>query len=284
MFTETRAYTVPLTKEIVDEFVKIPEWAGERNFRPRLLHHLRLEYEQGRFHSPEWATALCQEKKYRINGQHTSSLLKEVEVADSGAVDKLGISIHFTEFACPTVNDLFLLFTTFDSRPSVRSGPDYAGTIMSAHSFLGNVLPQDGYRLATGMATYFAKGKGLRSKKPIDRCHHINDDPRFILDAHLYVKPPFYSPGFGAALYATWRAVGNTEEWKKFWEDVLNETDPEADAPSRTLARRLRAQKQKEQLDARGVYVIGVNAWNAHRANKTRKLTYGPKSVIPTPL
>lgn len=290
MFTETANYITPLTRELAQEFATKLAWPGDRDHRPMHEAWLRKEYEAGRFYGPHWSKALLKGRWYRVDGKHSSMMLSKLD----GEFPR-HLNVNIKEFACETEGDLVSLYAAFDSRESARGGADYAKSAMAFRpEFCDGVairddapLPKAAFLLATGISIATSPNK-LKMLKPRDRSLLINESPQFIVDASRYATLKYCRSGVAAALFATWKTGSPT--WRKFWDEVFMDSNPDVGSPSRTLCRYLRdcavASKngRPSKQNVRCLFVKCIHAWNAHRAGMTTTLHYYGDKPIPAVL
>lgn len=281
-YREIKTTTEPLTRELTRKFAVNLAWVGERPLSPAHVRWLRNEFDEGRFYAPSWAKAWLHGDLYRVNGQHSSHMLNELN-----GVFPENLQVHVSEFQCDEQSDLIQLFSTFDSRSSSRNVVDIVRVAEASRpefctdgKFHADApMPKIVNKLVTGIALYLDDGSQGKMT-PRGRSMLINEDPQFIATACPYVTGCLASIGVCAALYHTWKA--NREAWPAFWDAVLTETDPDPQSPTRVLVRVLQTEKRsRSKADVRAVYVKCLHAWNAFRTGKLTKLYYRPSAPIP---
>lgn len=284
MFRETHSYVSPLTVALAKEFAEMPRWRGERPLKRSIVKYLTAEYESGRFHSVSWAIGHLDGQRYRVNGQHSSTLLCQWEDDAPGAIEALKVTAHIAEYVCETQSDLHELFMSFDARHSARDLNDYVGVTMSSHDGLTGVPRMAANRLTAALAVYANEGKSARSVSARERAYYVNEAPSFIAVAAKYARNRLYSAGLGAAMYATYLRAGADSDWSVFWDAVFDESDPDNKSPTRVLAKRVRDTKRdRTDKDIRAMYVRALHAWNAYRTQRTTMLSYYSQAPIPAP-
>ena len=78
MFRLVKSETKPLTREIAEEFRAMMPFPTERGFDQARTKMLREKAEAGQLISFNWATAKFEDKVFRMNGQHSSAVLCEL--------------------------------------------------------------------------------------------------------------------------------------------------------------------------------------------------------------
>ena len=293
MFKEIDSDTVPLTRDLADEFATMQRWSGERPLNLRRVRALRKELEEGRFRSPEWAVGYLNGVKYRVNGQHSSVMLSE-----ANGEFPASLKVKLSEYHCDTEQDLADLFQTFDQRFSARGKDDHVGAVMaSIPEIADSEIPRKTVSRIASAITAHIRGIGAKTS-PRESAGNLVEDPRFVLVAERLFRSgnKLYSLGVGAAMYGTWERLHqkrgsarpehvekHDKYWFSFWDSVFEESNPDPSAPSRVLARYLRELRRGESRtsDVRKIYVKCIHAWNAHRANKTTRLSYMERAGIP---
>src|SRR5947209_18851012 len=78
MFKLIQSETMPLTPGLAERFKAMLPSPTERGFDPARAKMLREKAEAGQLITFNWATAKIGDKEYRVNGQHSSSVLTEL--------------------------------------------------------------------------------------------------------------------------------------------------------------------------------------------------------------
>lgn len=268
MFRELPPKTIPLTRELAEDVATMRGTPGERALDKGRLAYLKNRYDDGAFHTPEWAVASLNGVRYRVNGQHSSNML----VALNGEFPK-GMSVSFKEFSCDSVQDLADLFSQFDAARSARNFGDIIGAHASIHPELHSIKKTYIQKAVSGIV--FAMG--LSKKVTTDeRAALVHSHQPFLIWSAEFVRSRHLdrSP-VGAAMFKTWSKspTGATE----FWTLVRDETHPDVNHPTRVLASFLRdavvrdsqVRGRKWTPQAHGTKCI--HAWNAYRTG-TRTL------------
>ena len=273
--------SLPLTREIAEDFFTMPHYKTERPVRPIRMSQLADRLESGLFFSPRWATAVFNGRVYRMNGQHSSKLLSEC----NGSFPA-GMKVIVDRFQCDTDVDMAELFEQFDARASSRTG----GEIINAHGRVHDELDQ----VSTTVISIAVRGIAYAvcpSGRTVveDQARLIHKNTRFIFFAEpLLTSGVLKRAGVVAAMYNTWRK--DPTDAKRFWEMVHFETGATPSCPTRVLAKFLLtttavgngASNESKKWDKRAFYVKCITAWNAWRSGKTTALKYYPTSNFPS--
>jgi len=268
MYKLTSSKTVDLTKEVAEQFHKMEASPTERDLDLNWVKALREKAEAGHLITFSWATAQSESKKFRVNGNHSSTMLCEL----NGAFPK-GLKAHIDEYKVESEEDLALLFRQFDSRRSSRSDKDIASAHQGLYDDLRNV-PKGVAKLgAEGIYWY---------KSNVVKINVSRNEEKYTVFAESGTHPFLqwlsgiidcktvelkYIPIIAAA-YATFTI--NEEEAKKFWLEVSRGGDLYADnAPTTVLdnwLKKLQTEKTlKRNLSALNIYQGCVWAWNNYR-------------------
>jgi len=134
MFQLVKSEVVPLTMELAREFCELPKSRTERDLIPRRLRYLRRQADAGLLVTFHWARALYDGTWVRMNGQHSSTMLCEMN-----GNFPTGLQVHLDEYKVETEHDLAELFRQFDHRGSSRSRADVSGAYQGLVSALDDV-------------------------------------------------------------------------------------------------------------------------------------------------
>lgn len=283
MFAQTGVKIVPLTRKFAKEFSDLPAYSGDRN-RETTVGRARIAWlerlvNEGKFHSPKWATAKLGKEVYRVNGGHSSYMLSSLN-----GNFPTGLRAVVEEFQCDTDRDLAELFSQFDNRFSVRSDTDKIRAHIAVEESLGEVSPTDTRNAIRGIAFAISSGGDGSRLEPDEVIGLVHTHSEFILWARCYMRKRLMrgAPCAGA-IYSTYSV--DEDDARVFWDLVMEENHENPEHPTRKLARFLRDQISKDvkHVDGRGVYAKCIHAWNAYRQRLGTDLKYFPKSDLPRP-
>lgn len=266
-FVLVSSETVPLTKELAIAHRDMPASPTERSFSESRVKKLQDSFTRGLLLPCQWAKAKWKGKDVRMNGQHSSRALCELEVFPKGQF------VHIDTYQPTDEDGMALLFRQFDARHSNRSPTD------CSHAYQG---------LCDEVAAV-DQAKALAAIKGINRYHRFTGDgevksgddiglmffnrayDKFIhfIDELLSGKcQELKRPEILAACYGTF--LVSNERAAEFWTDV--KTAAKDDSPSQVLDGQLEKDKEqtdkKKKLKADQLYGICVRAWNAYLADE----------------
>jgi hypothetical protein len=262
----------PLTRELAKQFQEMVPSPTERDINPVRVKMLRDKAEAGLLVTFHWATAKMGGKTLRMNGQHSSTVLSELngEFPD-------GLYAHIDEYAVDGPNGLAELFRQFDDRKSGRSSGDVSGAYQGLIPELAPV-PKPIAKLGVESIGYYKRAIAGEPTHSGDDIYEAFNQPGlhpFLLwlgELFTIKTPELRRPQIVAAMYATF--ITNEAEAKKFWDQVARGgIEYEDNAPSTVLDNWLKAIKQGEIEDLKpGEFYQGcVYAWNAYRDAKPIK-------------
>jgi hypothetical protein len=233
---------------------------------------LREKAEAGQLITFSWASAKVGDKEYRVNGQHSSAVLAEL----NGQFPQ-GLKVHMDTYEVSNTDGLALLFRQFDARKSGRTPTDVSGAYQGLYTDLAGV-PRGAAKLAVeGVAWYDKNVEGLPAPK--------GDDVYTLFGKtglHSFIKwvgediftiktPELKRQTIVAAMYGTFEK--NEAEARKFWKEVgRGGVEFDENHPTTVLDNFLKSvaeDKRKSELKPTNFYQASVYAWNAFREDKT---------------
>jgi hypothetical protein len=271
-FKLKHSVSLPLTKELAAEHRDLPASPTERELNPQRLKHLREKVDHGVFIACHWATAELGGKKIRMNGQHSSTMLCEL----NGAFPS-DLFAHIDHYEVADSDGLALLFRQFDDRKSSRSAADVAGAYQMIHAALHGVARPTAKLGVEGVQWYRRYVEGLPALPGDDVytlfTHTGLHEFLIWLNEVLSIKTPELKRAqVVAAMYATF--ITSATDARKFWADVARGGDEYDDtAPASVLDRWLKRIKEGEIEDVQPAQFFqgSIYAWNALREAKTLK-------------
>jgi hypothetical protein len=262
--------TIPLTRELVAEFAKLPPSPTERALNSTRLRDLREKIDGGLAVPFNWASAELDGQMFRINGQHTGKLLNEA----NGTFPE-DVTVHRDHYKCETDEGLIMLFRQHDPRGSGRSPADVAGTYQGFEADLHEVPKDLGKMAIEGIAWFLKEIDGLAVRKGDDRYAYFHEPEyheflQWVTSIFSVKTPEMRRQTVLSAMWGTFDA--NEEEARSFWDEVSRGGDPANDeSPSAKLDTWLKAIKAKDEkqiphkLKTGAVYQGCIYAWNAFR-------------------
>jgi hypothetical protein len=267
----TKSETKPLTPELAKHFRDLPPSPTERELNPRRINHLREKANAGQLITFAWSVAKLDDKLVRMNGQHSSNMLCEL----NGQFPK-GLKVHYDEYEVDGPEALATLFRQFDDRKSGRTPSDVSGAYQGLYEQLKPV-PRDTAKLAVeGVTWYRREILGSPAPSGDDRYTLFAEEGlrEFILwlgELFTIKTPELRKQTIVAAIYGTFTA--NEKEARKFWTEVARGgVEFDDDATQTVLDSWLKSAAERKganELKPANYYQGCVFAWNAHREGKT---------------
>lgn len=290
---------VKATHALAKRFHEMDAAPSDRPVKPRIIESIRRCVEEGTFRTCEWASVYCKEtkKEYRVNGKHTSTVLSGMN----------GQSPHpnvvLSRFECDKVEDVARLYSTFDTRLSVRSTGDINRIYAASNPELAHIRSGIITACVYGMS-YAMWGEAYQSKLADERAELLLTNVEFVKFVDRLTDVPGrrgkVARGFdhikrGPVFAVMFRTFEKSKsDSKKFWEEVRDETGADPEMPTRVLAKWLRGvsvrgtngrgllgKVKKDTTLPRDMFVKCIHAWNAWRTNSATDLKYYPKADIP---
>jgi len=216
MFRIVKSETVPLTRELAAEFAALPKSPSERVLDPKRIKKLRDKVIAGRVLPFNWATVQVGDDIFRMNGQHSSTMLCEL----NGAFPKEQF-VHRDYFEADSLDSAGVLFGQFDARLSVRTRTDFCGFQQGRYPELLE-LPRPGVKEAAEGYRFFMKTveglpvPGNEDEFTVLADNHLRDFARWVV-TDIFPNLPVTRPGVVACIYATTQV---SEDAKLFWHRV----------------------------------------------------------------
>ncbi len=283
--------TVVASTSLVKEFVDMEPAPYDRPLSERRMQVYERILKANAFRPVVWASALCYETNctYRVNGKHTSLLLSKQNPLPV-------FYVTLERWNCDTLKDVGSLYNTYDSNLASRNNSDINMSFASAMPELRDVPARLINLTVSAAASLKWDDAMLRKVPPAERAEELLERTDFVkwlqetvqttttgrmgLSRHILRSPVVQ------AMMATYDRAPNVA--KQFWVVVRDESAPDRNDPTRTLARFLvRAVlagsrgSTKEMVGSREVFVKCIHAWNAYRAGETTALNYHAGAPIP---
>jgi hypothetical protein len=282
MFKYLRTEAKPLSPQLANEFATMTHFDGERPLKTARLEYLRKELEEGRFYSPRWAIARIGVKTFRMNGQHSSSVL-----TTSNGVFPAGLHAFIDVFEGDSEADLPDIFALFDRPESNRTGTDRVIANARVHPELNDVSSHNVRDACAGIA--FALTQDEKSDLSVeDRAKLVHDHIDFVLWVSPFISCSRLrrTPAV-AALFKTFEKDQGAAH--QFWDLVQQESHTDQNNPTRWLARLLlqisgrtkKVESRSKNWSTRAIYVKCLLAWNAWRRGTVTDGKYHASSAIP---
>jgi hypothetical protein len=291
MFRLVKSETVPLTRELAEQFRDLEPSPTEREISPSRMKMLRQKAEAGQLVTFQWSRARLGERVWRMNGQHSANMLCEL----NGKFPE-GLYAHIDDYDVDQMDGLALLFRQFDDRKSGRTVGDVAGAYQGLVPELVAV-PRDIAKLGIeGIAWYERYVEGISPPAGDDVYNLFNraaNHPFLQWLGSLFdIKTPeLRERTTVAAMFGTF--VTSETGAREFWHQVARGgIEYEDQAPSTVLDRWLKTYEETKPADRAKAGLAGlkpadfysgcVYAWNAYRRNKPiRDIQHDSKKGLP---
>jgi hypothetical protein len=271
MFKLVSSETKALTSQLAEEFMNLQPSPTERPFDAARAKMLREKAERGHLIAFSWAKAHCGDKVYRMNGQHSSRVLVDL----NGQFPE-GLKAHIDTYKVDGNDDLAELFRQFDSRKSGRTPSDVAGAYQGLQGDLFDVARASAKLAVEGVSWWQKHVEGLPAAKGDDVYSlfgHADFHPfiKWVGDVFSIKTPELRRQTVVAAMFATFEK--NETEARKFWLEVSRGgVEFEDNHPTTVLDAFLKSlieEKRKLDLKPANLYQASIYAWNAYREEKT---------------
>jgi hypothetical protein len=218
-----------LTPEFARSFHTLDPSPTERELNPSRLKHLREKAAAKQLVTFHWAKALIDNRWVRVNGQHSSQML--VELNDEFPT---GLRVHLDEYEVSGLHGLAMLFRQFDDRKSGRTPADVAGAHQNIVPELHDVPRLIGKLAVDGVTWYrhkIEKAPTPRGDLQYTLFHEfaLHDFIKWMGDIFSIKTPEMKPVPIVGAMYASFDA--DPIEARKFWESVAR-GGPEYDETS----------------------------------------------------
>lgn len=287
--------TVMASKSLVTEFVEMEPAPHDRPLSERRLLVYERILRSKLFRPVTWASAVCYETNctYRVKGKHTSLLLSRIDPIPE-------FYVTLDRYGCDHLTDVATLYGTFDNNLASRTINDintsFAGSIPELREVPGRLI-----NLTVSAASMIKWSESeLKRVPPAERAEELLDRVGFakwlrevITTVDTRSKMALCKHMLRASVVQAMMMTYDKAPLiaKQFWIMVRDESSPDRDDPSRTLARFLiRAaltsarthNTDRKIVSHREMLVKCIRAWNAWRAGEhPSNLLYYPNAEIP---
>lgn len=258
----------PLTKELAQQFAKMPRLPGERELKQSRMAQLRTLLETGRFLAPIWAKGFCLEdqKHYRLDGQHTSELLATLESSFPDLTVTI-VNYEFDSVAADAPN----LFDIFNNPLSTRTDLDKLSVYRAGHADLEDIDHKFLEKVLKGIRFYEAKilkkpnVLSGRNKGTYLANRENRDFARWLWKFHD-AKHGWLVGKDGVVGEICSDYHHDADLADEFWSFVFKENHPDVEHPTRELSSRLRDwSKSEKKRKAEQFYKETKKIWERYR-------------------
>jgi hypothetical protein len=268
-FRLVSSQTRELTEDLAKEYREMSPSPTERLLNEGRVKHLLAKAQAGLLVSFIWVKVRYQGKWYRMNAQHSSNMLCQL----NGRFPK-GLKVHEDAYEVDSLEGMALLFRQFDDRKSGRAPIDVSGAYQGLHPELADI-PRDIAKFGIESVTWFnGKVEGLAVQGGDDQYSRFSDVSLYDYlhwMKRLNPKRELKVTPVGAAMFGTFGKVQDQAE--QFWDDVVNGgIEFNETAPATVLYNWLKGIWDGEithTVKGPGYYQGCIFAWNAFRQGKS---------------
>jgi hypothetical protein len=262
----------PLTRELAQQYNEMAPSPTERQLKPAHVNYLREKAEANQLVTFHWATAKLGNQVFRMNGQHSSAMLTELN-----GEFPVGLKVHIDHYGVEDEHGLALLFGQFDPQKGCRNAVDLAGSYQGIYPPLHGLPPAVVKLGADGAVWYRTHILGIPAKDPTTK-YEILGEPviqrfaRWASDDVFSMKTPELKNIFVvASMFGTFMA--NEKEAMAFWAQVARSGfDTEEDTVHSVIDTWLQSIRAGDvQVKPVEGWQGLINAWNCHRKGKAIK-------------
>jgi hypothetical protein len=272
MFKKTNVELENLTPELAKQFSVMTHLPGERPLKEKRLKFFADHIKAGTFVDPTWSVGIDKSTgiKYRLDGQHTSTLLASLNPQEFPK-DHL-VTINTYEFDS-LAEDGVILFDIFDNPASARSNTDMMRIYRVQFDELNDLDDSFCVKITQGIAAYEAKLKDGKVYPARVAGNYLAHDlyRSFAVWADTLVKHPdienkwmFGKAGIVAEMLADYKA--SVEDATQFWMYVVTESHPDKNHVTRDLADDLKKWHIKQERKSQDEYrAKAAKTWARYR-------------------
>lgn len=278
-FKLLNAEVKPVTKDLVSQFRNMLASPTERELNPARVKHLREKADAGQLVTFQWAVARFKGQDYRMNGQHSSTMLDELAKTANGNFPT-DLKVHMDTY--DVGNDegaLAILFRQFDDRKSGRTPGDVAGAYQGLNEKLRDV-PRASAKLAVEGVSWYRRhilgvNKNLTGDDIFVQFAEQGLETFIIWVGEIFTikTPEMKRKEIVAAMYACF-ADGNEQEARNFWAEVARGGKEYDDNHPTTVLdawfKRIKEEKD-DKIKGGDFYQGSIYAWNAYREERPLK-------------
>ena len=231
---------------------QMPGLMGERPLKSSRLAFLSNLIQTRRFASPTWAVVVdsATGTRYRANGQHSSTMLAQLEPQDFPT----GLLVTIEEYTTDDfAHDAFAIFNIFDHPRSARTNTDVMGLYRAQFDQeLAGLNLSTLVALCGGLYFHENHRENGRVWPPRERGLYLHDPAmrQFVLWAAGLDTTKHHwllgKAGVVAEMYADFQA--DEEKAREFWTLVFRENHPDTDHETRELSTTLKEWAMKPRI------------------------------------
>jgi hypothetical protein len=262
-----------LTIDVLHQFRAINSSSVEREITTSRVKHLREKADAGRLVTFHWVTAEHAGQTLRMNGQHSSEMLKGMEADNKFPAN---LKVHREHYLVDDGDALALLFQQFDDRRSSRSIADVAAVYQGLQPDLASIDKKIAKLSIDGYVWFRRRVEGIMGTPVGDMAYTLFRDTglhpfiHWLASIQNSKSKELKLDPVVAAIFGTFER--NESAARAFWEQVAHSYDPDDQNPAAILDRWLLSILDKHYEDERpspqDIYQGCIYAWNASREDK----------------
>lgn len=269
------------TKDDAQAYLRLPTLPGERPINRNRVRYLHRKIEDGKWLKGLICTVSVNGTRYRLNGQHQSTMLLENPDLKELTVDRR----HYRVF---NMEEAAKLYTQFDDPTSTRSYAHIVNVHAANSSSFCN-WPNRVVRLCIAAVSFNESGSNY--KKAMARENRIE-----LLTEHQHACGVLYDiltptadsghlqrDAVACAIFQT--VLVNANDARAFWGTVRDGEMLTKDRPAKRLERYLASLVNTNYGRAipefENIYAKCITAWNAFRKNRRTALRVYREAALP---
>lgn len=274
--------TLMLSHSLASKYKNMPRWKGERNLNRSRIAYLIESIPT--IHLPfTWITMLVDGVLYRVNGQHTSTLLTDRPELIDPAMRV--VCIHYK---CKDFTEAGMLYASIDSRMMTRTTADVNRSLCGGHPQLDRVSDALINVCSSGLRMSTRALLDHKNLTVVDAGELLFQNIDFIVNFSRELLPSrgedYKHLWRAPVLFAIHQSYGvDPEQAKVFWTAVRDGSSKASLSIPNTLRDYLRATAlggttiRSTRVNSR--YEMAgkqINMWNLWRMNPSRKIKKPP--------
>lgn len=281
--TPDRSELLDLTRDRVREHLSLAECLTERKLDPKHIAYLRNQVKDGAWHACFWAKVKFDGQWFRLNGQHSATMLYNLDEASFPTGQKILMEYYSAE----SEREILAMFDKFDSPRCVRKPGDHLAVNANIYPELRTMIKS---ALTRAISAFYLHTNGGEMKKvganERVRAIHTESVRQWAMFSYPFAKTKkTWRNGFLGGMYACW--LVHPAEAMRFFTFVKDDSHEDKKHPSSTLSKHLEFLMSDSEGKAgkskghRELYVKTLHAWNAYCDGRSTDLKYYENKAIP---
>jgi hypothetical protein len=262
-FVLVSSETLPLTKELAIAHRDMPASPTERTYNEKRAQTLARKFERDQLLPCQWAKATWKGKSVRMNGQHSSRVLADIDPFPTGSF------VHMDVYEPTSEEGMAMLFRQFDARVSGRSATDCSHAYQGLFNEIAEMDEIKSLAAIKGINRFHKfTGEGeVFSGDDLGRMYFNRSYDKFISFVNELLSGKCKELKRDEVLAATYGTfLASESKSRSFWQDV--KTAHKDGYPSAVLDGQLERNAaqtdSKKKLKPVALYAICVKAWNSY--------------------